>query len=147
MTRVRAWRMIIKVSQVGRFVSTLSQFLSSFLPGRCGFVPVTGPVTIYSQSHQRHRAAARFDRSPRRRHDARYAFFFFSLSILFIVMIMRAVTSNCTRSCRVKGVRLIAATSNRSSVSHSVYTLSRILLYLRKYNLLDFTAALFLYEL
>lgn len=32
MMRVRAWRMIIKVSQVGRFVSTLSQFLSSFLP-------------------------------------------------------------------------------------------------------------------
>lgn len=32
MTRARAWRMIIKVSQVSRFVSTLSRFLSSFLP-------------------------------------------------------------------------------------------------------------------
>lgn len=51
MTRVRAWRMIIKVSQVSRFVSTLSQLLSSFLPrhetGRVCFVPVS---TIYSQS-------------------------------------------------------------------------------------------------
>lgn len=57
MTRARAWRMIIKVSQVSRFVSTLSRFLSSsptdracvLARARARFVPVS-TVTIYSRS-------------------------------------------------------------------------------------------------
>lgn len=118
MTRVRAWRMIIKVPQVSRFVSTLSQFLSSILPGHetnagVWFVRsirtyvrtflrsrLLRRVTIYSQSSKTPSRRARFDRST---HPARTAaarsFFIRSL----IVMIMRAYVYLYGCRCRIEG--------------------------------------------
>lgn len=106
MTRVRAWRMIIKVSQVGRFVSTLSQlffrpFFNATNRGVC-FVPVTA-VTIYSRSPSKTpRAATRFDRSTRSRGGM-----FLFLSIFY-----------CHGNARL---RLIV----RSSVPHKEGTINR----------------------
>jgi len=61
----RAWRMIIKVSQVGRFVSTLSQFLSSFLSrheiARAVRSRLAATVTIYSQPSKTPSRAATYD--------------------------------------------------------------------------------------
>lgn len=129
MTRVRAWRMIIKVSQVGRFVSTLSHspFLPFFLATNhirrvvraCRFgddlfaaIKDTEPPHDWID-HSTHRVLSFSFPAP-----STAAYFFFLL--ISYCHDNTASTSNCIHEprgiTRRKKARLIAAMSNRSAV-------------------------------